>query len=66
MNKQEIKNWNKLKDYKCPICGYTLNPLYINYYYCSNNIGGCEFKISKDKFDTLVSKMYKKELWPKN
>lgn len=53
-------NWNALKSYKCPKCGFDL---------CSNfstevnecSSGDCDFRISPEKLDQIVSrrpKMY--------
>jgi DNA-directed RNA polymerase subunit RPC12/RpoP len=49
---KEKTNWNKLKDFKCPKCKSELKHLPNNLdYFCGN----CHFKISKEKFDTIIN-----------
>ena len=45
--------WNNLKEMKCPSCDGAVQKIHIGYQ-CSK----CHFKISREKFDGLVEKLY--------
>jgi hypothetical protein len=49
-------NWNNLKANKCPKCAAWL--LHIDGRIVHEALPPCDFKISKEKFDELVNKMY--------
>ena len=50
-------NWNNLKSNKCPQCGtYLTKAPYITN--TQSSCGNCSFKISGEKFNSIVSKMY--------
>lgn len=49
-------NWGNLKFVECPKCGHTLTSAPLGYR-CTNS--DCEFRISHDKFQSVVNNMYK-------
>lgn len=50
-------NWNNLKSNKCPQCDTYLTkaPYILN---AASFCGNCSFKISGEKFNSIVTKMY--------
>ena len=52
--------WNNLKNVKCPACGSGLKTsLLSDFYFCVNNPASCDFKIGKEKYDSVVNNLYK-------
>jgi len=51
-------DWNKLKDNRCPKCWAPLRDDRLSFMHeCGRD--GCDFKISNEKFDKIVSDLYK-------
>lgn len=52
--------WSRLKDMKCPNCGNYINPTETGYE-CGTDgaVGHCDFKIGKERFDEVVTNLYK-------
>ena len=49
--------WNNFKNYKCPKCNNYLKDIGVGTHECTK----CDFSISKEKFDTIISKMNAKK-----
>ena len=53
--------WNNLKDMKCPKCSADIAPSSMGFRcsYGKHTSAQCQFYISKQKFDEVVSSLYK-------
>ena len=53
-------NWNNLKSAKCPQCGFNLtHSTFDMVYKCMNDACKPDFKISNEKFESIVNSLYK-------
>lgn len=57
-------DWNNLRNMKCPSCGERLTERAVGYS-CTNTTQ-CDYKISFERFASIINKMYKPKKDPED